>query len=149
MGRQRSEIHPLPAPCPSAFIFLSFPPHSLNPPNRHSRWPSWSKFITATSADNQTLSLDSHRPSLGPQRAGRGVGEVARSGLRGGRAADRWPLSPPPPASFHYSTLLPPIHPSQSSPSLLIWNCPPPAPSFLPPSPPLPVWAGPCRGPCL
>ncbi len=106
---------------PSSFIFLSLSlsfhaPRSLNPPNGHSKWLSWSKFITATSADNQMLSLDSHRLSLWPLRAewreGRGGREGViggKGGLRGGEAGvanltvpDRWEvvrsvLSPPPP----------------------------------------------------
>lgn len=54
----------------SVSVFFLFP-LSLNPQNRHSKWLSWSKFITATSADNQMLSLDSHCLSLWPLRAGR------------------------------------------------------------------------------
>lgn len=46
------------------FLFLVFFKPIINSLNRHSKWLSSSKFITATSADNQMLSLCSHCPSL-------------------------------------------------------------------------------------
>lgn len=84
-GRQKSERE---GPLPEIPLYLHLPlslsllpcptPHTLNRPNRHSKWLSRSKFITATSADNQMLSLDSHCLSLWPlcpeRREGRGGG---------------------------------------------------------------------------
>lgn len=63
-GRQRSERWPIPLYLHLPLYLSASTPHSLNLSNRHSKWLSWSKFITATSADNQMLSLDSQCLSL-------------------------------------------------------------------------------------
>lgn len=70
----RSERWPLPLYLHLPLYLSASTPHSLNLSNRHSKWLSWSKFITATSADNQMLSLDSQCLSLWPPQVQGGGG---------------------------------------------------------------------------
>lgn len=125
----------------------------------HSKWLSRSKFITATWADNQTLSLDAHCLSL--------TGALCVQGWMSGQVGlcaanptelDRCVLSWPPPPGFIIIFRSTPTHirPSSSllkSPAFLLFLLP--GKKILPfrlllfSLHPFLVWAGPCQDLCL